>query len=445
MTGERFRSGCVRWWRLSKTWRPERVDAAVYASAGVFALCTAKFSGILLYRQWGEMAAIAYALAALASEIHWRRHREPPVGRWTRSRAAILLLVFVGATLIPLTAEVAWSANGAPGLHAQPEVTVVEAAAHRAYEGQDPYLAPPPGKKVLAAPPGEPVYEAYFPYLPGMVTFGLASSTNAPRQLTDARVFFILLTILASALALGLCRTGAESRVRALQLLAVLPTAALPLATGGDDLPVIALMALGLVMLQRRWPLAAGLVLGLASSLKFTAWPLLAFALFACYDKYGKRAIGRYSLAATAVLVPAVLPAIVANPIAFVDNVIRFPLGLAGVSSPAASPLPGHLFVTAFPTLRHLYTFAVVALGILVLAHVLVRHPPVSAAAAARLTAWAMLAAIMLAPATRFGYLIYPIDLLAWSFVLIEPGKTQQAAEGSLELSTACQSGSGTS
>ena len=47
------------------------------------------------------------------------------------------------------------------------------------------------------------------------------------------------------------------------------------MVTGGDDLPVIALMVLGLALATRRRPISSGLAMGLAGTLKFTAWPLL--------------------------------------------------------------------------------------------------------------------------------------------------------------------------
>ncbi|MGE5830268.1 MAG: hypothetical protein ACM30G_18175, partial [Micromonosporaceae bacterium] len=57
----------------------------------------------------------------------------------------------------------------------------------------------------------------------------------------------------------------------------------------------------------------------------------------------------------------------------------------------------------------------------------LIRRPPRSAAAAARICGVGLLAATLLAPATRFGYLLYPAAFLVWG-----AGRyVTRAAEGS--------------
>jgi hypothetical protein len=218
--------------------------------------------------------------------------------------------------------------------------------------------------------------------------------------------------------ALSRLRPPSDARGRALQVLTVLPTAALPLATGGDDMPVTAVMLLGLVALQRRRPVLAGLALGVAASFKFTSWPLVFLALWAVRDLQLHRAAGRYALGVLAVVVPVVAPVALSNPSAFVDNVIRFPLGLAGVSSPAASALPGHILVAAIPGSHRIYVVVVGLVGLAVLATLLRRRPPGDAAGLARFTGWLMLVAILLAPATRVGYLLYPINLFVWAWLL---------------------------
>ena len=118
------------------------------------------------------------------------------------------------------------------------------------------------------------------------------------------------------------------------------------------------------------------------------------------------------------VMIPAVLPTAAENLSAFIENVVRFPLGLAGVQSPAASPLIGHLVVSLFPGIHRAFTVTVAVVGVLALAYVLVRRRPTTPAALSRLVGWVMTVAILLAPATRVGYLLYPVDLFVWAWLL---------------------------
>ncbi|MGD0313441.1 MAG: glycosyltransferase family 87 protein [Acidimicrobiales bacterium] len=425
---------------------PEGRDSFLYACSAVFAGVTAVVGGIPLYRVWGRMAVGPYVVAAglmgLAT-VRRRRARTAPDGpmpdvgagggsdatsspprhpgtprRWQVVRVAAFLIVLFGATIVPLTLEVIWRSEGNAPLHIQPEGVVVEQAGARAAHGKDPYQVVDRDGHILIHEHTEPIYELYYPYLPGMVIFGFSTGTRAEPGLTDARIQFLVFTALVTLFALSRIRPPTDARLRALEVLTVLPTAALPLATGGDDMPVAALMLLGLVALQRRRPVLAGLALGAASSLKFTAWPLALLVLFAAFDRHGRRAAGRYVLGVVAVMGPVVLPFALWNPTAFVDNVIRFPLGLAGVSSPAASALPGHMLVSALPGIHRAYVVALALVGATVLVWYLRNWPPRNASQAARVTGWVMVVAIMLAPATRVGYLLYPINLFVWSWML---------------------------
>jgi len=105
---------------------------------------------------------------------------------------------------------------------------------------------------------------------------------------------------------------------------------------------------------------------------------------------------------------------------AFLENVIRFPLGHGVVTSPAQSPFPGYLISSALPGGRFIAAalLAAVALAIAVL---LIRRPPRTAATAALFCGWGLLAAILLMPTTRFGYLLYPLALLVWAPALSKP------------------------
>jgi len=427
------------------SWSPVERDAVLYAASALFAIGTAQLASISLYQQWGRLAVGPYAVGAVASALAARRARgrkeraaasAEAAGRapsdgapvtqtgaawhWTTPRAVIFLVVLLGATLMPLSLEVLWRTDSGGTAHVQPETAVVERSGEAFVRGKDPYTFIKPHQHITA-PPGEPAYDVYNPYLPLMSLFGIPRSTHASPRLTDARVAFSVFTILVVVVAMALCRGPTGPRVLALQSMTVLPTAALPLATGGDDLPVAALLLLGLVLLQRRRPLWAGVALGVAASMKITAWPLAALAFLVARDRDGHRG-RRPSLAVAAgivgVMIPAVLPTAAENLSAFIENVVRFPLGLAGVQSPAASPLVGHLVVSLFPGIHRAFTVTVAAVGVLALAYVLVRRRPTTPAALSRLMAWVMTVAILLAPATRVGYLLYPVDLFVWAWLL---------------------------
>jgi hypothetical protein len=403
---------------------PEGRDTLLYACSAVFAGVTAIAVGIPLYRQWGQMAVGPYVaatilMAVVARALASRRRRGVPGGRGFRAaRVVAFFIVLFGATIVPLALEVIWRSEGDAALHVQPEVIVVEQAGDRAAHGRDPYRVVDSDGHIVIHEHTEPVYELYYPYLPGMVVFGFSSGSKVEARLTDARIQFLVFTVLVGLFALSRLRPPTDARVRALEVLTVLPTAALPLATGGDDMPVVALMLLGLVALQRRRPLLAGLALGAASSLKFTAWPLALLAAWAATDVKRRRTVGWYLLGVLIVMGPVVLPVALRNPSAFIDNVVRFPLGLAGVSSPAASALPGHMLVAALPGIHRIYVVVVVVVGGAALVLRLWRRPPQNAAQVANLSGWVMLIAIVLAPATRVGYLLYPINLFIWAWML---------------------------
>jgi len=414
---------------LVRTWEPEEGDAVLYGLSALFALLTIDISGEALYRQWAELAIGPYLVAAVGSvAVGWvrrerRLHDPEPAARaapskhWSTPRILLFLVVLLGATLIPLSLEVAWRSDGNATAHVQPEVPVVEQAGQRAAHGLDPYHASVVDGKAVSVVKGEPTYESFYPYLPVMTVFGLPSSLHAPLRLSDARIAFSGVTLLVVLGALALARAPSERKIRTLQVLTVLPTAALLLATGGDDMPVVAFLLLAMVLAQRRRPGWSGIVLGIVSAMKFTAWPLAVLALFAARDESGRRAPGRMAIGGLAVAGPIVLPFLVHNPHVFIVNVILFPLGLSGVASPAASPLPGHLLVTAFPALHHVVPIVASALGGTILLRRLVRRTPSGAADACTLGGWVMLVAILVAPATRIGYLVYPINFFVWAFM----------------------------
>jgi hypothetical protein len=414
-------------------------DLALYGLAAAFALITALTSTLLPHRAWGAVAAWAYLAAFLlvGVQLGVRRlvpHRleleqlvlHEPAPRDVRSwpmaltgsaaRAGLTELTWVGAALVPLVAQAVQRAGGRTD-RAQEEVVVVEHAGARLLDTGTPYL----GQDAIAAlPPGEQLL-GYLPYQPGMAIFGLPRALAGNAWWTDARVWFALVTAVALLGAVAVLQDRyPRALVRGVQAVTVLPICALTLATGGDDLPVLALCLLALACCAADRFGAAGVAVGAAAALKLFAFPvLMVLAVLALATGHGRRFL------TGAVLLPvlALLPAFLVDPGAFVENVIRFPLGEGLVTSPAQSPFPGYLISTTVPGGRWVAAALLAAVAGAIAVRLL-RRPPRTAAAATIISGYGLLAAILLMPTTRFGYLLYPIALLVWVAALRAPAST---------------------
>jgi hypothetical protein len=423
-------------------------DALLYVAAAGFAFLTSAFAVSSDYRSWGWFAGIVYVVAALSALVservigHPKLAGEVPAAKIFAARKVIVALVICGAVFAPLAAEVGWRAEATSGAHAQPEVPVIERAGDRVAAGHSPYLANPTQVGNDASSDSKSIDgQSYFPYLPGMAVFGLTNALSLPAALTDARLVIVAFTIAIAALALRLAGSSNGRRLRVLQFLVALPLGALPLVTGGDDLPVIALVLLGLVLAARRSPILAGLALGCAATLKFTAWPILLLMALASQDRSGRRAPGRYLASAALVVVPVTVIGFIPSPRAFVESVIKFPLGLTGVRSPAASPLLGQVITNLLPHERKPVTVALLAVGLVIVIVVGKLRTPRTTAQVAAFTAFALLIATVLAPATRFGYLIYPADLAVFAYLVAGMRSTALATATSLSSGQSLSAG----
>ncbi|WP_329566945.1 glycosyltransferase 87 family protein [Kitasatospora sp. NBC_01266] len=341
-------------------------------------------------RLWGEVAAPAYLLAGLAVVTLPRRYAG-------RVAAAVALL---GAVLLPL------GMLAAAGQH-QSEVMVVERSARLLLHTGTPYLPHP--VKVTD----------FNPYLPAMALFGLpravlGSGNEFTRVLGDARIWFALSFLSCLTISWRLLRPSRRhSALLPLGVLTGSPLIALMLAVGGVDLPLIGVCCLAMALAARGRTIGAGLVLALACTLKWTAWPALPVAALLLWRLYGRRPAARAALTALLAGAAVILPFALRRPQDFLDQVIRFPLGLTSVRTPAGSPLPGKVLADLGPV-GHTVSIVLMVLGGLAVAGWLLLRPPASAVAAADLLAAGLTVAFMLAPAGRFGYLALPAVLAIW-------------------------------
>ena len=113
----------------------------------------------------------------------------------------------------------------------------------------------------------------------------------------------------------------------------------------------------------------------------------------------------------------SVVPFAIGSPFAFLANVVAFPLGLAHVASPAASPLPGHLLTMWWAPAGHVLTPLVMLVGGAWVVRDARAHWPLTTSRTLGLMAVWSTVLICAASATRVGYVIYPINFALWSKV----------------------------
>jgi hypothetical protein len=361
--------------------------AAVFAAGGLFGLGVMLVSTDHLHRMWGLMAACGYLLGAVAL-LAWRSH----------GADLALGLALTGALLVPL----AWMAVTNQG---QPEVYVIIRSAELLVHHGTPYEAPS-----LLRHTHNP--NAYNPYLPAMTAFALLWTVAPHNPLADPRVWFGV--VFAGCFALALRVARARDVARWTVFVTATPIIAFELAVGGTDVPIIAMICLGFALMWRYpRPIAAGLAFGVAASMKATAWPAVVVAISLALARDGKRAAAIMTAVSLCVVAVLVGPFAVIQPESLVRNTISFPLGLASVTSAAVSPLPGHLIAETGHIGRLCVIAALVAVALAIAGSLIFRPPRHVPAAATRLIV-ALTLMFVLAPATRFGYFIYPGGILVW-------------------------------
>jgi hypothetical protein len=361
--------------------------AAAFAVCALYGLGVTLVSTDYLHRDWGIMAASGYGLAAIAV-LAWR----------SRGADLGLVLSLCGALIVPL----AWMAATGQG---QPEVYVIMKSALLLVHRGTPYAS----SSLLKHSTNPNVYN---PYLPPMTFFGLLWTLNPNIPLFDPRIWFGLAFVVCFALALRVAK--ARDVVRWTAFVTATPIIAFELAVGGTDVPIIALICLGFALMWKYpQPVLAGLAFGGAASMKATAWPAVVVAISLSLARDGKRAAATLTAVSLGVFVVLVGPFAVIQPGSLIKNTILFPLGLASVTSQASSPLPGHVIADTGHIGRLCVIAALVLAGLVIGASLIFRPPRTVPAAATRLII-ALTVMFVLAPATRFGYFIYPGGILVW-------------------------------
>jgi hypothetical protein len=378
------------------------------------------FAAVPLQRSWGRFAIWAYVAAAPVALLLARtspRHN---------LRLVLAVAVMVGATVAPLLVSASQRGDGDPGANAQSEVLIVEEGATALLAGRNPYteeyLTGPLASRPLPT-------KTHLPYPPAMLTFGLPKAIVGAGPGTDARIWFLVVSLAVAIPAIRAMRTDREGRLRSFQVLFALPTGAMLLATGGHDVPVLAVLLAAFVLADRERAGAAGLASGAALAMRQTSVLAIPFVLSILPRRQRARSL---AWAIVPVLV-VVAPFLLWSPAAFVEDVVLFPLGLGGGRSSARTPTLGSLLIDLAPRARTPITIALVV-AILASALFLLRmRPATTAAGASARAAVAFAVAIALAPAARFGYLVYPIELSVWALAFARAGTEDPEAHAAPE------------
>jgi hypothetical protein len=407
----------------SHTSRAAVGDALLYLASAAFALCLLRFSPFVKYRAWAGFAAPTYvtgALGAVAVAVLARRSRRA----LARARLLIALALLIGTLAVPLAAEVWWRAERGAS-YAPSEVVVTEVAARALVHGRNPYSVALTSPELVGRQPG---IARHFPYLPGMALFGVPRALLPDTRWSDARVWIALATVIVTGAALCRWRAPLELRIRLLQVL-LIPVGAAVLVAGGDDVPVLALCLCALVLFARGQRGGAAAAIGLAALLKLTAWPLLAALAIGGAARDPERPRAAALVAVPIVVVGGMVACVVAGASAFADDVLLYPFGLTALPSPARTTTLGTVMVdrlTAAPVLlgRTEAIGAVIATGFAISAAIMCalvrvcKLRPVGAAEIAAAAGGILAVLVVLAPQARLGYLIYPLDLLAWAALM---------------------------
>jgi hypothetical protein len=399
-------------------------DLALYSVSALVAAGLFWWSGLRPHRAWGITSAGGYGLGALATAallVRTPRHR-----LMVRMRAGIALLVFATACLVPLGIGL-WLRHEHGGAWVQSEAVVTERAAQEVADGRNPY-----SMKIHVSPTHQPHLTAVLPYLPLTLAFGVGRVAWPGTIWSDARIAFSLFTVSVLAIALLLWRADPGKRLRVAQVFLVLPTGAIYFATGGDDLPVLALLLLAVVLLDRRRPASATAVAGLAAAMKLIAWPVTGLVLVAALRASPPGSRWRLWLAPLPALALIAGPALAWGIHDYFVGIILFPFGLSQYHSPGSKQSLVAAILSFAP--RELAQYGRVAAAALVVTAsgaFLLSRKAVRAATPREVAALGggLLAVVFLsAPAGRLGYWIYPINLLVWSRCF--PATNRLAEEG---------------
>ncbi len=408
------------------------IDLVFYTGCLIFAVVNTAVAEFYGYRVWANFAVAGYGLAVVHTgwlTIAARRGKALPGAlgsRWIGIGAIGLfaMILPLGMLVIRRLTGVDWLVTP-NSWAAQPEVWVIERSAKLLLENGTPYV------DVTALGRAVEVND-YTPYGPVMTVFGLPRALlgggPVANALTDARWMFALAAVACVLLTLRLLKWP-KIPVSAAQLALACPLTALTWAVAGPDLAIVGLLVLSFALAATGRAVLSGLVLALVVSAKLIVAPAIVVLGVLLITRRGPRALGGFAAALVVTTLVLHVPVYLVDPKAFVEHVFRFPMGIGVIKSPAASPLPGHLIASLGPV-GTAVSFALLGIAAVAILVWLLRRPPMTGSDALLRMAVGLVALIMLTPATRYGYLVYPLVLLGARLVFLAAETRETAVPG---------------
>ena len=423
-----------------------RLGVAVLVSAVgtvslVFALSPT--NTVISYRLWGLVTSISAGIALLVLVAMDATHRSTPrVRSWIYG---IFLLVSAAGSMVYgviVRAQMACPLVSQE-CGANMETAVVERAGRLLLRTGSPYL------DVASFP--HPHVSDYNPYSPLMAVFGLPAGWWGTHWWTDARLYT---TLVAALVLLVTWLLAGRPRIpeKALLVLVAVPPVTMNVVAAGLDLVVVALLLLCVVAAFRGHSVLAALAGVVVLGMKMTALPVVLVVAISLGYRSWKSRVARTGakpaaqadagpaseaaivttspgqfVAFLAVLVlvtlAAYLPFYLANPDAMAENIIRYTTGSSVVKSSAQGATPGQLIASTGPVGVWVSRSLLLLAGVAMLLW-MVKRPPATMARTFWVCAVGLMAAMLLMPASRFGYLIYPAFLAAGALVAGSAART---------------------
>jgi hypothetical protein len=379
-------------------------DAVLFGASCLAALAVLSTSDGPLDLQWARVAVFGYGIGALAAWLLSRR------ASGIRARAILGVAVFAAVAVIPAVVQAGARSETATA-EVKSDVLVVEQAAAALLEGRNPYAVVLDDGPLAWWPAWA---QDHFPYLPATIAAGTARAIAGPQPWTDARLQYLALALAVAVPSILWSGASAEWRLRAFLVLFVLASGAPLVVTSGKEIVVLGLLVVSLVALRLGHSSLSGLAAGSAAAMHQLAWVTLPFFALMPRRSGGRRVAG----IGVAIALAAVLPFLVWDAGAFVEDAVLYPLGFDQPAD-ASSFTPGGLLAAVLPHSRW-PMIAVIALAAGAMSVVAIRRGVRDPADVARWAGAALLVVMILAPRVRLAYFALPANLLVWSRMLRE-------------------------